>query len=131
MPHGRDEAEWAKLVHACSTFLIEQAKLRKTTSYTELNKVLSRRTHAREFDFNQDGERHALGVLLEEVGERTRRESGPMITSIVVYLGENDAGPGFYEYAKRIGYLRKGAGSDEKLEFWTGQVSATHNHYAH
>jgi hypothetical protein len=109
VPYGRDDAEWGRLVDAGVAFLIERARFRKVTSYTELNATLARRTGARQFDFEQDGERRAMGALLEAIGERSRPESGVMITALVNYLDQNDAGPGFYAYAHRIGFLRKGA----------------------
>jgi hypothetical protein len=130
MPHGRDDAEWNRLVDAGSEFLVERAGLRKVTSYTELNATLARRTGARLFDFEQAGERRAMGALLETIGERNRPQTGVMITALVHYLGQNDAGPGFYTYAQRIGFLRKGATEDERFEFWASQVGAVHDHYA-
>ena len=130
MPYGRDDVEWDALVDAGLAFLIERARLRKVTSYTELNTTLARRTGARPFDFEQDGERRAMGALLEAIGERNRPETGVMITALVNYLDQNDAGPGFYAYAQRIGFLRKGATADERLDFWASQISAVHAHYA-
>ena len=41
-----------------------------------------------------------MGALLEVIGERNRPESGVMITALVNYLDQNDAGPGFYAYAQ-------------------------------
>jgi hypothetical protein len=130
VPYGRDDAEWDGLVDAGLASLVRQAHLRRVTSYTELNATLARRTGARPFDFEQDGERRAMGALLETIGERDRPQSGVMITSLVTYLDENDAGPGFYNYAQRIGLLRKGATSHERLDFWASQVGAVHAHYA-
>jgi hypothetical protein len=83
VPYARDNAEWDRLVDAGLAFLLERARLRKVTSYTELNAALSRRTGARPFDFEQDGERRAMGALLETIGERNRSESGLMITALV------------------------------------------------
>jgi hypothetical protein len=128
--YGRDDAEWDRLVDAGLAFLLERARLRKVTSYTELNAALARRTGARPFDFEQDGERRAMGALLETIGERNRPESGVMITALVNYLDQNDAGPGFYAYAQRIGFLRKGANADERLDFWASQIGAVHAQYA-
>jgi hypothetical protein len=71
-----------------------------------------------------------LGALLEIIGERNRPETGVMITALANYLDQNDAGPGFYAYAQRIGFLRNGATADERLEFWASQVRAVHDHYA-
>lgn len=130
MPYGRDDEEWAALVEAGAKFLVERAELGKMTSYTELNVVLSKRTGARSFEFDRDGERRALGALLEQIGEVNRPQSGVMITALVYYLRENDAGPGFYAYARRLGLLRKGASDIDCLEFWAKQVKATHARYA-
>ncbi len=52
-----------------------------------------------------------------------------MISSIVIYLGENDAGPGFYKLAEEYGLLRWGASADQRLAFWSGEVAATHERY--
>src|SRR3954449_12524830 len=108
MPYGRDQAEWDQLLKAGLEFLVQRARLQKLSSYTEMNATLARRTGARPFDFEQDGERRAMGALLEAIGERNLPETGVMITALVSYLGENDAGPGFYAYAQRIGFLQKG-----------------------
>jgi hypothetical protein len=43
MKYGRDEKDWVRLTTASRRFLEEQAKLQKTTSYTEMNAVLGRR----------------------------------------------------------------------------------------
>jgi hypothetical protein len=67
------------------------------------------------------------GRLLETIGERNRPETGVMITALVNYLDQNDAGPA---YAQRIGFLRKGATADGRLEFWASQIHAVHDHYA-
>lgn len=129
MPYGRDDAEWDKLIEAGLRFLLERARMGKATSYTEMNATLARRTGARPFDFEQDAERYAMGVLLEAIGERTLPGSGVMITAIVHFLNENDAGAGFYRYAQRVGLLRRGATDDEKLAFWSSQVDAVHAYY--
>lgn len=77
---GRDELEWNELVAATTEFLIEQARLQRTTSYTERNAVLVRRTGARPFDF-EDSERAAMGQLLGEVAQNNRDEVGAMLPS--------------------------------------------------
>lgn len=130
MPYGRDDSEWNRLIEAGEGFLVERARLRKVTSYTEMNVTLARRTGARPFDFGQDGERRAMGALLESIGDRTQAQTGAMLTALVHYLDDNDAGPGFYAYAQRVGLLRKGATADERLEFWMQQVRAVHDRYA-
>lgn len=130
MPYGREDDEWNRLEEEGLRFLLERARLGKTTSYTEMNVIVAGRARARPFDFDQDGERAAMGALLEAIGERNRPESGLMITALVNYLGENNAGPGFYAYAKRIGFLPKNASPDRQWEFWAEQATAVRDHYA-
>lgn len=45
--YGRSSSDWEQLTAACRTFLVEQARKGRDTSYTELNAVLSQRTTAR------------------------------------------------------------------------------------
>jgi hypothetical protein len=129
MPYGRDDAEWDELIEAGVRFLVERADRGKVTSYTEMNTTLARRAGVRPFDFEKDADRYAMGALLEAIGERTRAKTGVMISALVHYLNKNDAGAGFYRYARQIGFLRSGATTDEKLAFWSSQVDAVHAYY--
>src|SRR5687767_688412 len=99
MTWGRDELEWGELVDGTTEFLAEQARLGRTTSYTELNAVLHQRVSARTFDFAKDSERAAMGGLLGEVARTELPTVGALVSSIVLYLNENDAGTGFYRLA--------------------------------
>jgi hypothetical protein len=97
MLYGRDEADWNILAKEGERFLVERARLGRTTSYAEMNDALQRRTSLRRFDFNQAADRAAMGYLLGLiVTERNRPETKLMISALVVYLNGNDAGPGFY-----------------------------------
>lgn len=126
---GRGQAEWEELAETGRHFLEERARLEKTTSYTEMNVVLANRTGLRPFDFDREDERAAMGYLLGLIVDNTFSETGLMLSALVQYLNENDAGPGFFELARRLGLLRSRASSDERLVFWTSQVSAVHAHY--
>ncbi len=52
-----------------------------------------------------------------------------MLSAIVIYLNENDAGPGFYRFAAAMGLLRPAASKDQRFDFWLRQVHLVHNHY--
>ncbi|MGN6372186.1 MAG: hypothetical protein ACTHM1_04245 [Solirubrobacteraceae bacterium] len=90
-------------------------------------------TRAREqhgpFDFSLDRERAAMGHLLCRIVEQERPESGHMISALVTYLGENDAGPGFYTLAQEYGLLPMGSGREARLTFWSNEVAAIHRRY--
>lgn len=130
MPYGRSDEEWTTLAGATKAFLLERAALRLTTSYTELNTVLARRTHLARFDFDLDSERAALGELLGQVSEDTVVEAGGLlISALVQYLNANDAGPGFYVLARQRGLPVPGRLEDRQI-FWAGHVGALHDLYA-
>jgi hypothetical protein len=70
-----------------------------------------------------------MGHLLGRIVERNLPTTGLMISALVHYLGANDAGPGFYVLATRLGLLPKGASRRVKEEFWVSQVKALHEYY--
>ncbi len=101
----------------------------RLTTYTEMNTVLHRRTGLPQFNFELDHDRAAMGYLLGRILELDRPTSGRMITALVNYLDQNDAGPGFYRIAQQYGLLRKNASERDKFEFWASEVTAVHEHY--
>ena len=125
---GRSDDEWDAVIDEAIGFLKDQARLRRVTSYTELNAALGQRGH-KMFDFTQEIERQAVGAVLSNVTQKTLGESGVMLSSIVVYLDRNDAGPGFYSLAIKLGLLPNTATADDKLAFWSGQVGKVHDLY--
>lgn len=132
MRFGRDESDWDVLATAGEEFLIERARLGRCTSYTELNAALDRRTGLRSFDFESQAERAAIGHLLGLiVRERNRPSTGLMIFALVLYIGGNDAGPGFYKLAQKFGELPPGAlSSAAKENFWVKQLNAIYAYYS-
>jgi hypothetical protein len=127
--YGRSDDDWEILVQAGLGYLEEQARLERTTSYTEMNTVLARRTGLRPFDFTLENERTAMGHPLYLIVERDRPLSGHMISAIVIYLNENDAGSGFYRLAEHYGVLSPNANEIQRMAFWTSEVSAIHAYY--
>ncbi|WP_236244097.1 hypothetical protein [Streptomyces sp. CC210A] len=132
--YGRADSEWGELVHAGRKFLIERAKLDTTTSYTELNATLARRTGCRPFDFERADERaamgHLLGLIVEDDQRREPTDPPLMLSALVIYLNANDAGSGFYQLAKEQGLLSVSASADERLVFWAGQLKRIRERYA-
>jgi hypothetical protein len=129
--YGRTAEEWAQLADCATAFLIERARMRKVTSYTELNATLMRRTGLRGFDFEREDERAAMGYLLGLVVQANYPKTGLMLSSLVHYLDSNDAGPGFYKLAQEeYGLLPRRPSAEAKLMFWAGQVKAVHDFYA-
>lgn len=120
LTHGRSADDWDSLVSVTQEFLAERARLGRTTSYTELNAVLQRRTGLRAFRFEDASERAAVGHLLGLVVERDFPTRGYMLSALVIYLDGNDAGSGFYALASQMGLLRPGG---DRLAFWTRQLN--------
>lgn len=95
-----------------------------------MNPVLIRRAGWRGFDFGREDERAAMARLLGGIVERNHPKSGCMISALVKYLDENDAGPGFYRLSTQMGLLPSGASSKAKEQFWVGQVTCAYERYA-
>ncbi|ACU35962.1 hypothetical protein KCV87_10095 [Actinosynnema pretiosum subsp. pretiosum] len=130
MRYGRSDDEWDTLAEEGRRFLVEQAELKRMTTYTEFNATIARRTGLRAFDFDAESERAALGDLLGQIAEGSFRETGGLlISALVQYLSSNDAGTGFYALARAKGLPVPGNAADRQL-FWAGHVGALHKHYA-
>lgn len=128
--YGREDQEWDRLAEAGQEFLIKRARLRRVTSYTELNAVIARRTGLTGFDFAHPDERAAMGHLLGLIVKQDFPRTGLMLSALVHYLDANDAGPGFYHFATELGLLPRGASARLKEEFWIRQVNSVHDHYS-
>lgn len=128
--YGRDDETWDRLTDAGMRFLIERARLGKTTSYTEFNAVVTRRAGTVGFDFERADERAAMGHLLGLIVERNYPTTKLMISALVTYLGANDAGTGFYKLAVERGLLPPRASQQAKTDFWVRQVNALVEYYA-
>lgn len=131
MAYGRDQTDWDILAKEGENFLIERARLGRTTSYTEMNAALERRTGLRRFDFSSQADRAAMGHLLGLiVTERNRPVTELMISALVIYLDGNDAGSGFYGLAQDLGELPPGSlSASAKESFWVGQLNAIYAYY--
>jgi hypothetical protein len=84
--YGRDDVIWDQLAQVGLEFLIERARLRKLTSYTEFNATLKRRTALPGFDFSRADERAAMGHLLYLIVELNRPLTDRMISALVTYV---------------------------------------------
>jgi hypothetical protein len=129
--YGRPEDEWNVLANACEEFLLESARYKFLTSYTELNAVLIRRTGLPGFDFNLAHDRAAMGHLLGMVADRTFAESGLLISALCKFLNENGPGGGFFDLASNDEHrlLPVKATADQRLVFWSDQVAKLYEYY--
>src|SRR5262249_21250007 len=121
--YGREEQECAALEEAGWQFLNAQAPTTGNVLHRDEHGS-GRQDWVREFDFDLDDERHAMGELLGQLSEQSFAQAGLLISVLVQYLNANDAGAGFYELALRKRLLRPRASQDEKLIFWVGHVKA-------
>lgn len=132
MPWKRTDEEWELLRSTGYDFLIERAKLEKTTSYTEMNTTLARRTGLRPFDFDEEHDRAAMGALLGDITVIHRRDTASetmMLSALSQYLNANDAGPGFFALAVEFRQLPKNPSRQVKADFWVERVAEVIDHY--
>jgi hypothetical protein len=127
--YGRSDAEWTEWACATRFFLVERTKLKRLTSYTEVNTAVARRIGHAELDFSRDLDRAAMGHVLGLVSTESADEGGVMLSALVIYLNENDAGTGFYGLASDLGLLPRNASLDQKLDFWQAQVQGAFARY--
>lgn len=129
MRFGRSDDEWDSIVEDAVAFLVDQARLKRIVSYSDLNSALARRGHT-PFNFDIESDRTAIGYLLGDATRHTVGDTKTMLSAIVVYLNRNDAGPGFYKLAVELGLLPNTATPEDKLQFWSAQVGKVHEKYA-
>lgn len=127
--YGRSDDEWDRMVNDAVSFLTEQARVKRTVSYSDLNSALAKAGHI-PFDFGLERDRAAVGAVLGDAVGRTLGDPKVMLSAIVSYIGQNDPGPGFYKLAVELGLLAYTATADDKLAFWSKQVNAVHDRYA-
>jgi hypothetical protein len=134
--YGRTEDEWEQLEHAGWDLLTQKAGERRgdathdpTVSYSDANKELAARTGQPQFDFSQDAGRAAMGHLL---GRISRNRSWPaarlLISALVRYQDEPDAGRGFFKLARELGLIRGNLSELERLTFWLDHVRQVQAH---
>jgi hypothetical protein len=87
------------------------------------------RTGLPKFDFDQQADRAAMGYLL---GRISRNRSWPaarlLISALVRYQGEADAGPGFFNLARDVGLIHGPLSDLQRLEFWLRHVRQVQAH---
>lgn len=126
MKYGRSDDEWSELLNAATDYLVEVAKSRGLTNYTDLSAELVNRTGYARFDYNLDRDQAAIGALLGEVTDGTLDDAGTMLSALVVQKATGDPGEGFYRFARKLGLLRPGV---EKFDFFQAQVARVHEKY--
>ena|ERR1700678_1126707 len=128
--YGRTEDEWQELEQAGWDFLRERASWRQgdaahdpTVSYSDANEELAARTGQPACDFSSQAGRTAMGYLL---GRISRNHSWPdaelLISALVRYHGQADAGPGFFNLAREVGLIHGSMPDLERLKFWLRHI---------
>jgi hypothetical protein len=77
----RSDDEWDAIVDDTVEILRDQARLRRVTSYSDVNSALARRGH-RPFDFAAQSDRTAMGAVLGDVVKRTVGETRVMLSAL-------------------------------------------------
>lgn len=125
---GRSDDTWDRLVDVGTDLLIAHARTQNTTTYSELNTALIEQGLPG-FDFGRADERAAMGELLGRIVHRNFPASGLMLSALVIYQHENDAGTGFYALATSLGLIAAGTSKALRWEFWSTHVGRVHDYY--
>jgi hypothetical protein len=129
--YGRTELEWEALEATGWDFLISRAREpRPTTDYIETNNELAIRTGQPPWDFNYAKDHAVMGELLGRLVDRSYAETkdqpecGLMISALVMFLGGNGVGRGFYGKAVKLNLIpSEGMSEQAKDAFWIGQMN--------
>ena len=127
--YNRDDTEWDALANAGLSYLIDLARSDSWTTYSNFNRALVESTGTRPFNFELAADRAAMGHLLGLIVKANFAETGFMITALVHYINQDDAGSGFFKLAVDLGLLQPGADVTTRFEFWVGQVAKAHAFY--
>lgn len=94
--YGFSEKEWQEAVREIQSILIEVAKTQDIISYSDL--VHQMQTTV------VDPHSYALANMLGDVCTLEHQNKRPLLSALVVYKDKTEAGPGFFEIAKELGY---------------------------
>jgi hypothetical protein len=128
--YGRTEEQWEELEQAGRDYLKQRAADRRgdpahdpTVSYRDASDELAARPGQPAFDFGRSADRAAMGYLL---GRISRNRSWPisrlLLSAVVRYHAEADAGPGFFHLARELSLIHGSLSDLERLEFWLHHV---------
>jgi hypothetical protein len=126
---GRTELEWEELESTGWELLADRRA--QLTTYTGLNKALTRITGQRPWDFSNPADRNAIAHLLGRLSDRSHSEclaSGKkpvMISALCTFMNENDAGDGFYRKALELQLITENLYRDRRrrFEWWAQHVA--------
>lgn len=124
--YGRTQLEWEALEAAGWEFLVNRARTpRPATNYTEMNKELAARTGQPPWNFEYAKDRAAMGELLGRLVDRSYEETkdrprgGLMISALVMFLGGNGVGRGFFSKAASLNLIpSERIPQEAKDKFW-------------
>lgn len=110
--HGMTPDEFEMLVDRCRTFLIGVAAERRTTTYKDVMAFLG-------------VDRFKIPYILGAVSEREKAEGRPALSSLVFYVDKPEAGSGFTDLAKDVGWLPEGASDEGAYVFWLKELHSS------
>lgn len=126
---GRTPDQWQQLVATAIKSLSRTARLKRLSSYTDLNRDIAAQTGQPGFDFTSPEGRNAMGNLLADVVQETYPDRGVMLSALVPYVDANRPGGGFYSLAASLGLLDRNASAEEKEAFWYSHVEDVYEAY--
>jgi len=106
---GLDESKWQAAKAEAKTILIERARRGDPIAYSELVKGIH--------TFSLEPHDIRLFDLIGEISTEESAAGRGMLSALVVTIGENKPGAGFFELAKQLGYDVK-----DQDTFWDAEV---------
>jgi len=115
--YGYSADEWAAMVDSAYAVLADTARRKTTITYRDFCARADLKMAAHEWSMN---------VLLDDLAQRSIREHGHIVSAVLVQadgVHQSQPGAGFFQYASRVGMLKKKPTNDDRLIFWTEQIT--------
>ena len=77
-------------------------------------------------DMNSAADRNGISRVLDRISRGEHVDGRPLLSAVVVLMGENRPGKGFFTLARELGLHEEGADNDE---YWANELSRVHWHW--
>lgn len=102
--------------------LISVAERGETTGYAEVAEIMGLPRSGHHMS-------QQTGQMLGEISKRELECGRPLLSAVVVRVGDRQAGPGFFLLARHLGLLPDDASSDQELAFLKEQQAAVYEEW--
>jgi len=102
--------------------LQEIAKAQEMTTYSDIAPLA-------DLSMDNEDDRNAISIILEEIAQHEESEKRPMLTAVVIHRGDNIPGEGFFQIAQKFGRYNGSRNQNNRLRFWIDALNSVHEYW--